>query len=66
MQLWLGAGPRNEPEDYRERYQMIASCQADVEACTVKVNFYLRNDAKLGMWFLTSDVYCEKKQKEST
>ena len=62
VMLWLGAGPRDEPDDYHKRYQMIASCETKVDACTVKVNFYVRNDAKLGMWFLPADVRCEKKR----
>ena len=62
VMLWLGTGPRDEPDDYHKRYQMIASCETKVDACTVKVNFYVRNDAKLGMWFLPADVRCEKKR----
>ena len=62
VMLWLGTGPRDEPDDYHKRYQMIASCETKVDACTVKVNFYVRNDAKLGMWFLPADVRCEKRR----
>ena len=62
VMLWLGTGPRDEPDDYHKRYQMIASCETKVDACTVKVNFYVRNDAKLGMWFLPADVHCEKRR----
>ena len=27
VMLWLGTGPRDEPDDYHKRYQMIASCR---------------------------------------
>jgi hypothetical protein len=63
VMLWLGAGPRDEPEDYHRRYQMVAACHTDTVDCKVRVSFYLRNDAKLGMWFLPSTVYCTKAQQ---
>jgi hypothetical protein len=59
--VWLGAGPRDEPSGYHTRYSTIASCKTKTKACTVKVSFYVRNDAKLGMWFLPADVRCEKR-----